>query len=61
MPMPPTVAQLQQMFRICASLTNMFMSVHLVCIDRRTNDLIVIAGEETQAVINTEVEVEYRD
>jgi hypothetical protein len=39
----------------------MFVSVHLVSMDRRTGDLIIIAGEETQAAINQQGEVDYRD
>ncbi|WP_407889896.1 DUF6888 family protein [Scytonema sp. NUACC26] len=33
----------------------------MVCIDNRTSDLIIIAGEETQAVIHNKGEVDYRD
>jgi len=57
----PSLKQLQQMYRICISLTSMFVSIHLVCVDRRTGDLIIIAGEETQAAINQQREVDYRD
>ena len=57
----PTVEQKTEMFRICASLTNMFISIHLIRVYERSGDLIIVAGEEIQAAINKQREVDYSD
>ncbi|MDF5732638.1 MAG: hypothetical protein PUP92_32755 [Rhizonema sp. PD38] len=57
----PTVEQMTEMFRICTSLTNMFISIHLIRVDERSGDLIIVAGEEIQAAINKQGEVDYSD
>lgn len=41
----PTAAQLEEFFRTCLSLSNLFVSINLVRIDGRTNRLVVLAGE----------------
>ncbi|BBD69673.1 hypothetical protein NIES4072_29920 [Nostoc commune NIES-4072] len=37
----------------------MYLPVYLVTLDERTNNIVVIAGEETVVVINAEAEVDY--
>jgi hypothetical protein len=60
-PSNPTVAQMIGMVRICTYLTQMYVSIHLVRIEERSSDLIIVAAEEIQAVINRQGEVDYRD
>ena len=37
----------------------MYLPVYLVSLDERTDNIVVIAGEETVLVINLEGEVDY--
>lgn len=48
----PTSAQTLECFRVCYQLTMMFQPIYLVRIDERTNNIVVIAGEETQIAID---------
>ncbi|MBW4621871.1 MAG: hypothetical protein KME17_21225 [Cyanosarcina radialis HA8281-LM2] len=49
----PTSAQLEGLFRASYFLTYlMFQSIHLVCLDERTQNLFILAG------YNEEIEVE---
>ncbi len=57
----PTVEQLTEMFRICASLTDMLVSIQMIRVDERTGDLIILAGAEIQAAISKQGEVDYSD
>jgi hypothetical protein len=57
----PTVEQTTQMYRICSSLTQMYLPIYLIRVDERTGDLIILAGEETIAVIDKQGEVDYRE
>ncbi len=45
----PTQKQLEGLYRICYYLTyKAFQSIHLICIDQRTNNLFILAGEEEE-------------
>lgn len=57
--MEPTPEQKTVMYRICKQLTKMFTSVHIITIDDRTQDLIIIAGEEIEVSISTIGKVSY--
>jgi len=41
----PTAAQLEEFFRTCLTLSNLFIPVNLVRIDGRTNRLVILAGD----------------
>ncbi|MBN3888048.1 MULTISPECIES: DUF6888 family protein [unclassified Nostoc] len=57
--MESTSEQLKQLYRVLICLTRMYLSVYLVSLDERTDNIVVIAGEETVLVINLEGEVDY--
>lgn len=43
----PTVAQLESLYRVSYQLTYfMFQPIHLICVDRRTGNLYIIAGND---------------
>lgn len=43
----PTHKQLEGLYRICYySSYRAFQPIHLVCIDERTNNLFILAGDE---------------
>jgi hypothetical protein len=50
----PTHKQLEGLYRICYYLTyRAFQSIHLICIDERTKNLFILAGDEE----NIEIEI----
>lgn len=57
--MEPTAEQKTAMYRICQQLTKMYTPIYLVTADKRTGDLIIIAGEETEISISPEGKVSY--
>ncbi|MEH2381534.1 MAG: hypothetical protein V7K27_22040 [Nostoc sp.] len=57
--MEPTSEQLKQLYRVLTWLTRMYLPVYLVTLDERTDNIVVIAGEETVVVINPEADVDY--
>jgi hypothetical protein len=57
--MEPTSEQLKQLYRVLTWLTRMYLPVYLVTLNERTDNIVVIAGEETVVVINPEAEVDY--
>ncbi|MDZ8262475.1 DUF6888 family protein [Nostoc sp. ChiQUE01b] len=57
--MEPTSEQLKQLYRVLTWLTRMYLPVYLVSLDERTDNIVIIAGEETVVVINPEGEVDY--
>ncbi|HYX15681.1 MAG TPA: hypothetical protein VE944_15195 [Nostoc sp.] len=57
--MEPTAEQKTAMYRICQQLTKMYTPIYLITTDRRTGDLIIIAGEETEISISPEGKVNY--
>jgi hypothetical protein len=48
----PTPAQLLALFQDSLFLTNVYISIHLVRIDERSSNLIILAGEEIEIEIN---------
>ncbi len=45
----PTVEQLQSLYRVSYQLTfTMLQPIHLICIDRRTKNLYILAGYEEE-------------
>ncbi len=45
----PTDMQLKCLYRICYQLTYvMFQQIHLICIDDRTQNLFILAGNNEQ-------------
>ncbi|MCC5643477.1 hypothetical protein LC607_11080 [Nostoc sp. CHAB 5824] len=57
--MESTSEQLKQLYRVLTRLTRMYLPVYLVSLDERTDNIVVIAGEETVVVINPKGEVDY--
>jgi hypothetical protein len=57
--MEPTTAQLKQMYRICQSLTQMYIPVYLITIDRRSKYLLILAGNDIEVTITLEGNVDY--
>ena len=57
--MEPTSEQLKQLYRVLTWLTRMYLPVYLVSLDELTDNIVVIAGEETVVIINLEGEVDY--
>ncbi len=47
----PTAAQFLALFQDSAFLTNAYVSIHLVRIDQRSGDLIILAGESIEVEI----------
>jgi hypothetical protein len=48
----PTSAQLLALFQDSILLTEFYISIHLVRIDERNGNLIILAGEEIEIEIN---------
>ncbi|MEA5534066.1 DUF6888 family protein [Crocosphaera sp. XPORK-15E] len=48
----PTSAQLLALFQDSLLLTNFYISIHLVRIDERNGNLIILAGEEIEIEID---------
>jgi hypothetical protein len=55
----PTSEQLKQLYRVLTWLTRMYLPIYLLTLDERTDNIVVIAGEETVVVINLQAEVDY--
>ncbi|MGV0024331.1 DUF6888 family protein [Phormidesmis priestleyi] len=47
----PTAQQTLMCFILCQSLTSFYLSVDLVRLDRRTQNIVILAGEEIQIQI----------
>ncbi len=47
----PTLEQLETYFVLTTRLTKMYVSVNLGTLDRRTDNVYVLAGEEMEIVI----------
>ncbi|MHC5615672.1 MAG: DUF6888 family protein [Nostoc sp.] len=50
---------MEKLYRVLTWLTRMYLPVYLVILDERTDNIVVIAGEETVVLINPEAEVDY--
>jgi hypothetical protein len=48
----PTAAQAISCFNLCQQLTNFFIPINIVRLDRRTGQIFILAGEETEILIN---------
>ena len=45
----PTASQLSSLYRICYQLTyTMLQTIHLICIDERTQNIYILAGYEEE-------------
>ena len=42
----PTTAQALKCFQLCHDLTSKYCSVELVTLDKRTSNVVIVAGEE---------------
>ncbi len=49
----PNAAQFLALFQDLVFLTNGYISIHLVRVDERSGNLIILAGEEIEIEINT--------
>ncbi|WP_197035968.1 DUF6888 family protein [Fischerella sp. PCC 9605] len=47
----PTQEQIKTCFILCYQNTKMYLPINLVTIDKRTKDVVILAGEETEIVI----------
>ena len=54
-----TVEQCKACTQLCQDLTRFYIPVYLVRLDRRTGNLFVLAGEETEIEIRPDGEWEY--
>gem|GEM_PF-2631852 len=57
--MKPTIEQLKSLFTVCQSFTQMYQAIYLVCLDRRTDDLVVLCGETLLITIKFNGEVNF--
>ncbi len=55
--MRPTVEQAMELYRMCQQLTKMYLPIYLVRLDQRTQDIIILAGDETEVYIHSLGEV----
>jgi hypothetical protein len=49
--MQPTLEQLQECYRICSALTNMYLQIQLVRLDKRSEEVYILAGKELEFLI----------
>lgn len=47
----PTTAQALTCFDLCQRLTNFYLPVYLVRLNRRIHEVLILAGEETEILI----------
>ncbi len=57
--MEPTAEQIRECYRICSGLTNMYLSIHLIRLDKRTGELYLLAGDNFQVLITPNGIVRY--
>ncbi|MCC5641110.1 hypothetical protein LC593_35875 [Nostoc sp. CHAB 5844] len=57
--MKPTVEQLKELFRLSYQLTKMLIPINLVRIDERTDDLVILAGDEIEITVDKQGRVNY--
>lgn len=51
-PQAPTSEQAFECFRMCQQLTQMYLPIYLVRLDERTANVVVLAGEEIEILID---------
>ncbi|BAY20305.1 hypothetical protein NIES2100_00460 [Calothrix sp. NIES-2100] len=49
----PTPEQIEVCFILSYRLTQMYVPIYLVTVNSRTKDVFILAGEETEIIINT--------
>ncbi|WP_086688183.1 hypothetical protein [Nostoc sp. T09] len=49
----PTQEQIETCFILSYRLTKMYVPIYLVTVDSRTKDVFILAGDETEIIINT--------
>jgi hypothetical protein len=47
----PTNQQLKTCFILCHSNTSLYLPIYLVTVDKRTKNVVILAGEETEIEI----------
>ncbi len=57
--MNPTVEQLKELFRLSYQLTKMLIPINLVRIDERTDDLVILVGDEIEITVDKQGRVSY--
>jgi hypothetical protein len=50
----PTPAQTLECFRVCYYLTEMYQPLYIVRLDERTNEIVIVAGQEIAISIDRE-------
>ncbi|MEO1561436.1 MAG: hypothetical protein AAFS12_18090 [Cyanobacteria bacterium J06632_19] len=55
--MQPTFEQLKELYRVSVELTLMYVSIHLVRLDERTSNIIMLAGDGIEVYIHPSGEV----
>lgn len=53
----PTAKQAVKCCFICQQITGMYLPIYLVRLDERTNDIFILAGENTQILIDAKGDV----
>jgi hypothetical protein len=49
----PTQEQIETCFILSYRLTKMYIPIYLITVDSGTKDVFILAGEETEIIINT--------
>jgi hypothetical protein len=57
--MQPTMEQLRELFRLSYQLTKMLIPINLVRIDERTDELVILAGDEIEITVDKQGIVNY--
>jgi hypothetical protein len=57
----PTVAQCLACTEVCQKLTRFYIAINLVILDERTNNLVILAGEEIQIEIELDGKWEFSE
>jgi hypothetical protein len=58
-PLKPTSAQEAKCFILCQTLTDKYLSIHIVRLDERTSEIYILAGQETEILISPDGEWRY--
>jgi hypothetical protein len=48
----PSAEQTLECFRLCQQLTQMYLPIYLVRLDERTEDIVILAGEDVEIAID---------
>ncbi|WP_390883533.1 DUF6888 family protein [Kovacikia minuta] len=55
----PTTAQALACFDVCQRLTNLFLPIFIVRLDRRIEQIFILSGEDFQVLIDRDGKVDY--